>query len=290
MNISVRAAYCVAAVFFVTLCISCSNFLLRDPRLYNTNNGQSSAGSDLPALELPTSPEALSVFASGQWSSSEGNGFSASQFNSWLLKVSFDANNVPEYEFFTPSGSDTRAWRSGTLTSAEYLFDAGRDNNTAQGGFRINPMTVYQYRGKNPLVQSSSAYNKAPQLERFYFYRFSGKALVVELDNYLAAVDTYSKFLFAYGKITSYTSAVGQYIPKKYQAVELFAEERPFYEYDPIGYVNEDGSVILYQEYYTEMISGEHGAVDFFPYIKDPERETAGYNPDSPGCSPYLIK
>ena len=281
---SVYVTIFVCSAVLLTCITSCSNPLLRDPRLYNTNRNESADQKDLPSLSLSMSEAQKELFKIV----SADTRFDSDIFDTWLLKVSFDKNNVPKYQFFVPS--DDREWKLTTSSNAEYAFDAGRDNNTAQGGFRINPMTVYQYRGKNPLVRSSSAYNKAPQLERFYFYRFSGKALVVELDNYLAAVDTYSKFLFAYGKITSYTSAVGQYIPKKYQAVELFAEERPFYEYDPIGYVNEDGSVILYQEYYTEMISGEHGAVDFFPYIKDPERETAGYNPDSPGCSPYLIK
>lgn len=281
---SVYVTIFVCSAVLLTCITSCSNPLLRDPRLYNTNRNESADQKDLPSLSLSMSEAQKELFKIV----SADTRFDSDIFDTWLLKVSFDKNNVPKYQFFVPS--DDREWKLTTSSNAEYLFDAGRDNNTAQGGFRINPMTVYQYRGKNPLVQSSSAYNKAPQLDRFYFYRFSGKALVVELDNYLAAVDTYSKFLFAYGKIISYTSAVGQYIPQKYQAVELFAEERPFYEYDPIGYVNEDGSVILYQEYYTEMISGEHGAVDFFPYIKDPERETAGYNPDSPGCSPYLIK
>lgn len=281
---SVYVTIFVCSAVLLTCITSCSNPLLRDPRLYNTNRNESADQKDLPSLSLSMSEAQKELFKIV----SADTRFDSDIFDTWLLKVSFDKNNVPKYQFFVPS--DDREWKLTTSSNAEYLFDAGRDNNTAQGGFRINPMTVYQYRGKNPLVRSSSAYNKAPQLDRFYFYRFSGKALVVELDNYLVAVDTYSKFLFAYGKITSYTSAVGQYIPKKYQAVELFAEERPFYEYDPIGYVNEDGSVILYQEYYTEMISGEHGAVDFFPYIKDPERETAGYNPDSPGCSPYLIK
>ncbi len=283
---SVYATIFVCSAVLLTCITSCSNPLLRDPRLYNTNRNESADEKDLPSLSLSMSEAQKELFKTV----SAGTQFDSDIFDTWLLKVSFDKNNVPKYQFFVPS--DGREWKLTTSSNAEYLFDAGRDNNTAQGGFRINPMTVYQYRGKNPLVRSSSAYNKAPQLERFYFYRFSGKAAgLIELDNYLAAVDTYSKFLFAYGKITSYTGAVvGQYIPQKYQAVELFAEERPFYEYDPIGYVNEDGSVILYQEYYTEMISGEHGAVDFFPYIKDPERETAGYNPDSPGCSPYLIK
>lgn len=283
---SVYATIFVCSAVLLTCITSCSNPLLRDPRLYNTNRNESADEKDLPSLSLSMSEAQKELFKTV----SAGTQFDSDIFDTWLLKVSFDKNNVPKYQFFVPS--DDREWKLTTSSNAEYAFDAvDEDKNTAQGGIPIRSMTVYQYRGKNPLVQSSSAYNKAPQLNRFYFYRFSGKAAgLIELDNYLAAVDTYSKFLFAYGKITSYTSAVGQYIPKKYQAVELFAEERPFYEYDPIGYVNEDGSVILYQEYYTEMISGEHGAVDFFPYIKDPERETAGYNPDSPGCSPYLIK
>lgn len=297
--------YAAAALGVLLMCASCGNILLRDPRLYNTNRTQGQ--QNLPVLDAPeVSPEQQEKF--NQYGKN-CNGFSAELFDkSWLLKVSFDDKNVPVYKFFDPKQedpSDTRGWLVGTdrdsLAKEEYWFNAGEDGNTAQGGWpTINPMTVYQYRGKNPLVRSDSGYNSdsahSDILERFRFYRFSGTALIVDLDNYLAAVDTHSKFLFVYAEITDSAAAVGQLIPRAYQTVEVSERAqkrtdgtpRPFYEYDPIGYVESDGTVRLYDEYYTAM-TGEGGAVDFFPYIKNSARAVARHEEGGAGRSPYLV-
>lgn len=301
-----KASYFAAAGAFAAalVCASCGNIFLRDPRLYNTNSG---GQQELPVLEAP----AVSGEQQGLFEHYDENygGFPAVIFDkSWLLKVSFDDKNVPVYKFFDPkqeAPSDTRGWLVGTdrdsLAKEEYWFNAGEDENTAQGGFSISPMIVYQYRGKNPLVRSDSGYNSdsahSDILERFRFYRFSGTALIVDLDNYLAAVDTHSKFLFVYAEITDSAAAVGQLIPRAYQTVEVSERAqkradgtpRPFYEYDPIGYVASDGTVMLYDEYYTAM-TGEGGAVDFFPYIiKDGARAVARHEEGGAGRSPYLV-
>lgn len=299
-----KASYFAAAGAFAAalVCASCGNIFLRDPRLYNTNSG---GQQNLPELEAP----AVSGEQQGLFEHYDENygGFSAAIFDkSWLLKVSFDDKNVPVYKFFDPkqeAPSDTRGWLVGTdrdsLAKEEYWFNAGEDGNTAQRGFPISPMIVYQYRGKNPLVNPDCAYNTASEvLERFYFFRFSGKAIgAVDLDNYLAAVDTHSKFLFVYGEITDSDSFGSLSIPRTYQAVEVSERAltrkdgtaRPFYEYDPIGYVKSDGTVMLYQEYRNAMIEGEGGAVDFFPYIKDSARAVASHEEGGAGRSPYLV-
>lgn len=291
--------YAAAAGAFAAalVCASCGNIFLRDPRLYNTNRG---GQQKLPVLDAPeVSPEQQEKF--NQYDKDCG-GFSADKFiTSWLLKVSFDDKNVPVYEFFDPEQedpSDTRGWIAGTTDKEEHYFDASWDNNKAMGEkFPINPMTVYQYRGKNPLVNPDCAYNNSEVLKRFSFYRFSGKAIgAVDLDNYLAAVDTHSKFLFVYGEITDSDSFGALSIPRAYQTVEVSERAqkradgtpRPFYEYDPIGYVASDGMVRLYDEYYTAM-TGEGGAVDFFPYIKDGARAVASHEEGGAGRSPYLV-
>lgn len=301
-----KASYFAAAGAFAAalVCASCGNIFLRDPRLYNTNSG---GQQNLPVLDAPeVSPEQQEKF--NQYGKN-CNGFSAELFDkSWLLKVSFDDKNVPVYKFFDPKQEDpsnTRGWLVGTdrdsLAKEEYWFNAGKDGNTAQRGFPISPMIVYQYRGKNPLVRSDSGYNSdsahSDILERFRFYRFSGTALIVDLDNYLAAVDTHSKFLFVYAEITDSAAAVGQLIPRAYQTVEVSERAqkrtdgtpRPFYEYDPIGYVESDGTVRLYQEYRDAMTEGDRGAVDFFPYIKDGARDVARHEEGGAGRSPYLV-
>ena len=274
------------------MCASCGNILLRDPRLYNTSDTQQKAS--LPAPDI--SEEQQRLFAVCEEKKDER--FPAVNFDSWLLKVSFDKDNVPEYRFFEPE--DGRKWQLTQSKTSEYQFNASNDGNTSTTvlddkiwEIKINPMRVFQYRGMNPLVSTKSGYNKLPEMERFYFYRFTGNA-GVSLDNYLAAVDTYSKFLFVYGKIDADTAkeVLGKYIPEDYEAVELFDEgkgKRPFYEYDPIGYVASDGTVRLYQEYRDAMTEGDRGAVDFFPYIKDDARDVARYEEGGAGRNPQNL-
>ncbi len=286
--------YAAAALGVLLMCASCGNILLRDPRLYNTNHTQQERIPTLPAPEISADQQVLFDKYTGT-----DPEFPASEFDSLLLKVSFDVDNVPDYEFFYPE--DGRVWVLEDNDLAQYQFDASNDGNTSSssiiGGeeITIRNMTVYQYRGKNPLVYSKCEYNQMPEMERFYFYHFTGSTAGIPLNNYLAAVDTYSRFLFVYGEITE-ASSVG--IPEAYQTVEVSerAEKRadgtprPFYEYDPIGYVKSDGTVMLYQEYRNAMIEGEGGAVDFFPYIiKDGARDVARHKEGGAGRSPYLV-
>lgn len=285
--------YAAAALCVLLMCASCGNILLRDPRLYNTSDTQQKAS--LPAPDISEAQQRL--FADCE--KNKDKLFPAANFDSWLLKVSFDKDNVPEYRFFEPE--DSRKWQLTQSKTSEYQFNASNDGNKSTTilddnvlDVPINPMRVFQYRGMNPLVSTKSGYNKLPEMERFYFYRFTGNA-GVSLDNYLAAVDTYSKFLFVYGKIDADTAKelLGKYIPEDYDAVELFDEgngKRPFYEYDPIGYVASDGTVRLYQEYRDAMTEGDRGAVDFFPYIKaEGAREVARHEEGGAGRSPYLV-
>ncbi|CRF33253.1 hypothetical protein BRSU_1325 [Brachyspira suanatina] len=152
-------------------------------------------------------------------------------------------------------------------------------------------MTVYKYEFKNPLVTIDSSYNQSDRMNRFLFYRIKGSAKVagigVDLNNYLIAVDTHSKLVFAYAKITKTASApvVGTPYPIEFKAVELFESKKKFYEYDPIGIVHADGKVTLYTEYQNEMRLNSTG---YFPSIHDENRPIASYQ--GAGTSPYFNK
>ncbi|MEI0508894.1 hypothetical protein [Brachyspira intermedia] len=212
-----------------------------------------------------TVPEDEDPFKNGSWNDIGYNGFNGNEIKDWFLKVSFDNSNVPIYEFYK---DNSKSWYYSDPSIVEYNFDASGDGNKAQG-IAINPMTVYKYEfKKKPLVTIDSSYNQSDRMNRFLFYRIKGSAKVagigVDLNNYLIAVDTHSKLVFAYAKITKTANApvVGTPYPVEFKAVELFESKKKFYEYDPIGIVHADGKVTLYAEYQNEMRLNSTG---YFP-------------------------
>ncbi len=212
--------------------------------------------------------------------------FYGSIIDSWFMKVNFGKGNVPEYRFFIPN--DGRSWIKGDDLKNEFNFDARNDGNkvTYPLNVAISDMVVYKYVNKNPLVSSTGEYNKSERLQRFIFMRINGSAANVPMNNYLIAIDKYSKFIFAYAKIVETGSTLGNKYPTKFDAIENYQDRRFFYEYDPIGFVSEDGSVTLFDEYKREM---ELGATDYVPSIhKENNKPRAIATREKPGRSPYL--
>lgn len=202
--------------------------------------------------------------------------FDGSIIKDYVMKVVFDKNNIPTYEFV----KNGKRWDLVNFFLNEHHYDGTADKNKARG-FKINPANFYRYDGYNPLSHENNW-----RMERFQFYAIlNSKAVVVELNNYLIAIDTYSKFIFAYGKITSTKRIFGADVPLSFDAVENYGERRKFYEYDPIGFIEQNGdklTVKLYDEFINEY---SVKVVDYFPSIHDVSRNVATHN--APGLSPY---
>lgn len=275
----------------VLFLISCSNQF--NPRYYynkkllstKPDNGTSSDldGDDNVSTENdPFNPN------NGEWNHIDYI-FNGNIIKDWFLKVSFTSGNVPEYQFF--NANDSRVWLNGDESKNEKYFDASNDGNkvTSPMQVSINPLKIFRYDYKNPLADPNSQYNLSDRMKRFLFIKIEGKA-IIDLNQYLIAIDTYSKFIFAYAKITKTANApiVGTPYPVLFEAIENFEEKRKFYEYDPIGFVKEDGEVVLYQEYKNEMALG---ATKYVPSVHKNDgkiRDTAKHDFNSPGRSPYL--
>ena len=206
-----------------------------------------------------------------------------------LMKISFDENTVPTYQFFRPN--DGRTWqRTSGNEWEEYSFDASEDGNTTDSPILsnplpINPMTIYKYY-KEPLIKADGVYNNSERIKRFFFIRAEGSA-IVPLDNYLIAIDTYSKYIFAYAKITKYNPIFGQNLPTEFEAIELWHLKKKFYEYDPIGFItkeNNDYKITLYKVYAGDMTTNN---AEYVPRYSPNNQSLAGDDADSPGRSPY---
>ncbi len=256
---------------------SCSNGLLKDPRLYNGSNKQAAAPEVAPEPELGF-VEGMNAFdetdkwynkrdSNGDEQEPDKAGFDASEFDTIQITGWFSNQNVPTY---TMTKKDV--WSSGDAAKREFVH-AGAPDTEGQG-WAINGVRYYQYRGINPGYAADGNYNQTlqvttpqgnPQLSRFYFYRFTGKGGGIQaLDNYLIAVDTYSKLVFAFSEPVQFSTfgAPTKWDPTDNEKFNGMSYQ--FYMYDPVGYVlkKDDGSydIKLYQWFQDNLAKGNYKA------------------------------
>lgn len=291
---------------------SCQSRL--NPRyLYNSKSSSdngNSGGGDLPD-DIPEDPSDtnagggetnedgtitvyLDPFVHGEWNKPDYR-FNMN-FDDMQIRASFDGDNRPSYNLVRGN------WNLANASENSYYYDGP---NTSGAGQSISSVQYYLYKSKNPLFAVDSRYNKSDKLKRFYFYRFNGKALgMVYTDNFLVAIDTYSKLVFAYAVPVEWK----QYIagtpkaPISWGSVDAGWETdyngggkvnfkvsgaSYFYEYDPIGIVKQNGEIEIYKwcsdsignnKRYGPRIDGGNA--------RDLSRPIATYG--IPGRSPYI--
>lgn len=250
------------------LLFSCNHGLLKDPRLYNAK--KKSAGGDSaitvapePELQLTGGVDAFDLL--DEWyNQSEEGGFPATEFeNMSLVGTYFNNENVPVYAMAAGN-----VWQPGDSSKSEFVHAKAPD--TTGQGYGISNVYWYSYRGRNPLYAADGAYNTQlqvtaegnPKLNRFYFYRFTGDTLSPSLDNFLFAVDTYSKFMFAFAYPTKMESVFGNNVPKAWGPTDgsaFLGTSYQFYMYDPVGYVEKvDGkyNVVMYDWFKNNLAKG----------------------------------
>ncbi|WP_295162426.1 hypothetical protein [uncultured Brachyspira sp.] len=189
--------------------------------------------------------------------SSYNPNFSSSKFEDWLLVASFDNNNVPALNFVEKT--DDKYWKINNINTEEYIYYG---KNSKAGMFYILNMTYYQYRGYNPLYTEKRNAANADIMKRFYFYRFKGKGGgMISLDNPLIAIDIYTKYVYIYGIPVEENKIFGRNVPVKWgpsDTVSYNGSLLPFYKYDPVGHVNEDGTIVLYESYNRSFLDKEN--------------------------------
>ncbi|MEI0541120.1 hypothetical protein R4L22_10275 [Brachyspira pilosicoli] len=264
-----------------------------DSRYYYNKKVDSSKGGNIDTTP-ETPPEAVDPnedpFLNGDWNRPNYGGYDASKFKTWLFKASFQKDKLPIYTFFDDNNG--RIWEANgsdwNNKPAQYYKGIDGENYADSSLMKadITDLTVYKYESENPLY-SSSGYLPG-RIDRFNFYSINGKAAIVTLKQYLIAVDTYSKFIFAYGEITKVETVFGgEKVPMGFEAIEKYAEKRPFFEYDPIGYVKDDGSVVLFEHYIKEFVASP---TTYEPKIHLEFTNMAKHDAKGQGYSPYLPK
>ena len=280
------------SVFF-----SCSHGFLKDPRLYNPKRSSSQVVAPEPELQLTGGVDPFDAEAwynnpdsNGDETNPEKDGFAAEEFNQIQITGWFSDQNVPTYTM-----TKGNVWKEGDASKREYVHSNAP--STEGQGFSITGVTYYQYRGINPNYDATGNYNVSlqmtaaeepnPKLSRFYFYRFTGKGGgVADLDNYLIAIDTYSKLIFAFSEPVEFS---GMGAPTKWDPTDneaFYGQMYQFYMYDPVGYVlkNDNGTytVQLYQWFQDSLAVGNYKA-----NINTSYTSIAAKDKDKPGKSPF---
>lgn len=208
--------------------------------------------------------------------------FPAAKFDSWVLVMPSMSGIIPSYKF--QDGS----W-SGSPESIDNI-----PSSIGSGVKAISNVKIYRYKTRVARWSAHGGYVPAtdPKDSRFYFYRFTADASGgVKPDSSLFCVDRYSKFLFYYSEPSKIEWIVGNAVPKDWvdYAMETKGDHlqftEPFYMSDPVGYVKDDGSVVIYSWLKDNINGAKYHAQKNAAYTKP-----AGRSPGQAGYSPYRDK
>ena len=282
-----KKSYLLFLLIISLFMMSCGNHFFNPRYYYNKSSSSSSSSSDgltieeaEPPAEIPVDEDPFKI--NSDYNNPNYGGYDASKFDSWLFKASFRDDKLPVYNFFDDS---SRSWIAGGAdwNNVAASFYKANDGENQASGYSISSMSIYKYDKDNPLYDDNGYL--PGRMDRFRFYSIQGKAVIIDLKQYLIAVDTYSKFVFAFGAITGTEKAInGDLVPTKFEAIEYYADKKHFYEYDPIGYVDSTGTVIFYQHYETEFVANPTG----YSPKQHGYDNYAEHNKLKPGKSPYV--
>lgn len=286
----------ISIILISLFLISCRHPFLNDPRLYNkTDNSAANKPTEDPDLIPDDSSVILSFDKTEEWYNNpscngdsenpSATGFNSEEFDKAVIHASFDKDSIPSFELISKD-----AWGEPTDENYHEYTYSGPD--TTAIGISVKGVTYMQYRGMNPCYKADGTYNKNlqqtkrgnPRLSRFYFYRFMADS-PVKLNNFLIAIDTYSKLIFQFAKPENPKDL----IPQNWTGTDSVLVDGKscfFYEYDPIGYVtkNNDGkySVVLYEWFKNNLKNGFHDGT-----INKEYSGLARKVPDGQGSSPF---
>ncbi|WP_157152844.1 hypothetical protein [Brachyspira murdochii] len=292
-----RKIYLLLLLMVSMFIISCGNHFF-NPKYYYNSKSSDTALSGTEAFVPPDDmvfeeEEVLAPeedpFKTGDWN--DPNYRFSMNFDDYVMVASFNESTQPTYKLVKKS-----TWQSSNPSVNEYYYDG---DNTTGGGVTMTAVRYYLYKSMNPNFKVHK-YNESERMKRFYFYRFTATAANQKTDNYLIAIDTYSKLVFAFGVPISWKKIAGIPAPEVWGPVELGYEADAynnskvsfavdgltyFYEYDPVGIVKENGEIELYQ-WCWDSIGNKRYAPRFNGEFGDTNRAIADYG--KPGRSPYI--
>jgi len=221
--------------------------------------------------------------------------YPASKFDEWVVYMpDISTVNVASYKFesVTPwNGKGNGEYEYVGIDGKGKVIGGGQQNETWD-------LKYYMYKTRKDRWAKSNHFDpgltseEAEKQKRFYFYRFTGEASAnTHLNNSTFCVDAYSKFLFFYSEPAKKDVVFGNTIPSDWRDYESESHDKhtkrdkKFYEYDPVGYVMEDGSVVIYSWFKAKIVASDYSPSmnEKFKYVakagKSGEKGRAGHSP-----------
>ncbi|WP_029410097.1 hypothetical protein [Treponema pedis] len=221
--------------------------------------------------------------------------YPASKFDEWVLYMTdITSTNIASYKF-----EPVTPWTDNGSGEYEYIGRDGKGKVIGEGQQNKTwDLKYYMYKTRKDRWAKSNHFDpnldseEAEKQKRFYFYRFTGKAAAgTNLDNSTFCVDTYSKFLFFYSEPATKKVIFGNTIPSDWRDYEAESSgthtkrDKKFYEYDPVGFVREDGSVVIYNWFKAKIVDSDYSPSmkERYKYVakagKSGEKGRAGHSP-----------
>ena len=216
--------------------------------------------------------------------------FSEQDYDQLILKMYVSSANVPSYWF------EKGAW---LLKEDNCWVSGGEDEIVSPFQFNmIKQVHYYRYKNMHPLDSSyyTQDANTVNFLQRFCFYRFTGKTLLPWVDVYLFALDMHTGLLFSYAMPTRFDKILGHSIPRNWAALESHPyvkekfPDKKFYEFDPIGAIQPNGKILLYDWMSKQNKQNKQKGAEFDVYVPHLDDYKTGASPTVPGYSPYRIQ
>ena len=225
----------------------------------------------------------------------ENYAYPASKFDEWVLYMTdITLTNIASYKF-----ESVTPWTDNGNGEYEYVGRDGKGKVIGNGQQNKTwELKYYMYKTRKDRWIESNHFDpglsaeEAEKQKRFYFYRFTGKTASPILNNSTFCVDTYSKFLFFYSEPATKDESFGNIIPSNWKDYadssdgEHTQRDKKFYEYDPVGFVREDGSVVIYNWFKAQIVASNYSPSmnEKYKYVaKAGKPGEKGY----PGHSPY---
>ena len=246
----------------------------KDPTVLN--NPKDKNGNKKYIVQIKTITEEISPFDYYKASYAD---FPASKFDEWVLVMPKMSGIIASYKF-----------QDGSWSGNPEMVD-NIPSEIGSGFKAISNVKIYRYKTR-AARWSASGYAPEPNAhdDRFYFYRFTADASGgVKADSSLFCVDRYSKFLFYYSDPAELKTIVPGSPPVPRDWTDYAAASNgthtqftePFYMSDPVGYVNKDGSVVIYSWLKDNINNARYNAQKNTAYTKKAGRgaSQAGYSP-----------
>ena len=223
-------------------------------------------------------------YKEGEPDSSDDGNFDSAKFDNWILNMPSMDGIVASYKF-----------KEGSWSGSPEMVD-NVPSGIGSGIKKIWDVKVYRYKNRTDRW-AEIGYTPAidPKDERFHFFKFTASSAGGEVGgehgSSMFCVDRYSKFLFYYSEPTKIKSVFGNAVPEDWTDYAAPTEgqhtqfSEPFYMTDPVGFVKEDGSVVLYQ-----WIKDNINNADYKPKQNPAYTQPAGRKANKAGFSPYREK